>query len=84
MNIKAKAAAITVGLIVAAGVVAELLRAGVNALSTEELTNLIGAVFMGWLIYLMYKLVLCRLEYNESITKINEEIAAKKIGRAHV
>ena len=79
MNIKAKAAAITVGLIVAAGVVAELLRAGVNALSTEELTNLIGAVFMGWLIYLMYKLVLCRLEYNESITKINEEIAAKTV-----
>ena len=76
---KVKAAAITAGGIVAAVVVAELLRAGVNLLTIEELTGLIGAVFGGAIVYCIYRLVLIRLEYDESVAKIQQEFRASRV-----
>lgn len=78
---KVKAAAITAGGIVAAVVVAELLRAGVKYLTTEELTTIIGAVFGGAIVYCVYQLVLIRLEYNESVAKMQQEFRASQVDR---
>ena len=79
MKLRVKAAAITAGGIVSAVVAAELLRAGVNFLTTEELTNLITAVCVGFMIYSVYRLILGNLEYNQSIKKMQQEYKARQV-----
>ena len=78
---KVKAAAITAWGIVAAVVVTELLRAGIKYLTIEELTTLIGAVFGVAIVYCIYQLVLVRLEYNESVAKMQQEFNASQVDR---
>lgn len=72
IKVKAKAAAVTAGLIISAIAGAELIRAGVNLLTTEQLTDLIGYVFVAALVYSIYRLVLVHFECKETLKKIQD------------
>lgn len=72
MNIKAKAAAITAGLIVAAIVATELIRAAVNYLTTDQLADLFGSAFGAFFVYCAYRGVLSHLEYKKALQDMQD------------
>lgn len=72
MNLKAKAAAITAGLIAGTFATAGLVHVVVNYLTTEQITNLIGSVCGAVLVYGIYQVILSRLEYQATLQKIRD------------
>lgn len=72
MNIKIKAAGITVGLIISAFAIAELAHAGLSYFKPEQVMNALGYLAIAGLVYVFYKLVLANLEYKESLQKIKD------------
>lgn len=72
MNIKVKAAAITAGLIAGSFVTAGLIHEAVNHLTTEQITTFVGSVFVAFFVYGIYQLILSRLEYQNTLKKIQD------------
>lgn len=72
MNIKIKAAAITAGLIVGAIVISALIHEAVNHLTTEQITTFVGSVFGAFFVYSIYQVILGRLEYQNTLKKIQD------------
>ena len=72
VNNKIKAAAITAGLIAGTIGVVALVSAGVNHLTTEQITTFVGSVCIGAIVYSIYQLILSRLEYQDTLKKIQD------------
>ena len=72
MNIKAKAAAITAGLIVGAIVISALIHEAVTHLTTEQITTFVGSVFGAFFVYCIYQVILSRLEYQNALKKARD------------
>ena len=72
MNIKVKAAAITAGLIVGAIATVGLIHVVANVFTTEQITTFVESVFVAFIVYGIYQLILGRLEYQNTLKKIQD------------
>ena len=73
LSLKQKALLITTGLCAGAIIVANLIRFIIQNVSTEVITNAIGFGFIGFFGYMLYQITLNRLEYQETLKKLNEK-----------
>lgn len=73
LSLKLKALLITFGMIVLAIVGAGAIAFVLQNVPAETIADAFGFGFISWLVYLLYSITLNRLEYQETLKKINEK-----------
>jgi len=73
LSLKQKALLMTTGMVAGAIIGVNLIKSIIENVSTEVLTNAIGLGFVGFFGYMLYSITLNRLEYQETLKKLNEK-----------
>ena len=77
LSLKQKALLITIAIIGGAFLSVGAITLVVQNVPAETIANAFGYGFIAWLVYLMYGLTLSRLEYQETLKKLNETVDKK-------
>lgn len=77
LTIKQKALLITAGMIAGAFLAVGALVLILKNVPAEVIGNAFLAIFVSWMIYLLYQITLNRLEYQESLKKLSEDFNKK-------
>lgn len=73
LSLKQKALLITTGLFAGAIFTAHLVTFIIQNVSTEVLADVAGGGIIGFFLYMLYQITLNRLEYKETLKKLNEK-----------
>lgn len=73
LSLKQKALLTTAGILVLVVLGASTVAFILANFSSDQIGNLLGSIAMAWFIYILYSVVLSRLEYQESLKKITEK-----------
>ena len=74
LSLKQKAVLITTGMISSIMLGSLTVTFILQNVSAEIITNFVGAGLVAFLIWAFYGVVLSRLEYNETLKKLNEKV----------
>ena len=72
MNIRVKAALLTAGSLAAGIIIVLAVHQLTQSLTTDQVMIIFGAGMTGFLVYLLYSIVLNRLEYEQKLAEIVE------------
>ena len=75
MNIKLKALLYTTGFLIGCSIISFCFVWAMNILSTQTIIWICSACGIGFLCYMMYNLILNKLEYDEKIVEIQNNIS---------
>jgi hypothetical protein len=73
LSLKLKALLITTGMFAGAIIVVNLIRFIFQNVSIEVLINVAGTGIIVFFMYMLYQITLSRLEYQETLKKLNEK-----------
>lgn len=73
MNIRIKAALMTVGYLAAGIITVSAIHVLLSVLTADQLYAVAGAAFIGFFVYVLYGITLSRLEYEAKLKEICEQ-----------
>lgn len=77
MNIRVKAALMTAGILAGTGVIFLAIGQILSVLTAEQIQMVFGIAFVGLAIYMLYAIMLNRLEYEACMKKIQDQRTQK-------
>ena len=73
MNIRVKAALLTLGMLASTAIIFFAIGQIISALTSDQIQMMFGAGFIGFFVYCLYSITLNRLEYEARIKEIRDQ-----------